>query len=229
MYLTKYGMREWLGSAVVVMVLVVALLCFVSYLNAAFFYVIIFLLMTVWLCIAAFFRDPERKINSDACSLVSPADGVVRDIEIIRNTEENTVFGGCEVIRIGIFLSVFNVHINRAPCHITVNKVVYKPGRFYDARDGRAIKENESNAIVCTGDVNGRKFGVMVKQISGAIARRIVCPVKEGDKFQKGQRYGMIKFGSRTEVYLPVCDYVKVAVQVGDKVKAGMSVIAQVR
>ena len=128
----------------------------------------------------------------------------------------------------GIFLSVLDVHLNRAPAKATVLDSCYKPGRFHDARDPRASKENESNTLVCEAELaGGRKYPLLVKQISGAIAKRIVCAVVPGETLRKGERFGMIKFGSRTELYLPLCPEIELAVKVGDRVRAGSSVVAR--
>ena len=159
-------------------------------------------------------------------------DGVVRDCELIPNgscgcPELAELFEGNDMFRIGIFLSVLDVHVNRAPCRMTVRFVRHKDGSYFDARDPRAVKENESQIVGGTGEVCGREFPVAVKQISGAIARRIVCPVEPGAKFEKGFCYGMIKFGSRTELYLPVKSGFEPAVNVGDRVFGGETVIAR--
>lgn len=141
----------------------------------------------------SFFRDPERPVPAGPGLLVSPADGLVT---AIGPTEEPLYVRG-EALRIGIFLSVFNVHVNRAPCSGVVELVQYCPGKFLDARDARCSTENEANAIGIRMD-DGRR--VLVRQVAGLIARRIVCPVRVGDRVKRGQRMGMIKFGSYTEL-----------------------------
>ena len=232
MTLTKYGRKEWLTATVLALFLLV--LCVVmavlvdwrAGVSLAVFIVI------VWIAFAAFFRDPERRIPADPEVLVSPADGVVRDCELIPHgscdcPEMVELFDGKDMFRIGIFLSVLDVHVNRAPCRMTVRFVRHKDGSYFDARDPRAVKENESQIIGGTGEVCGREFPVAIKQISGAIARRIVCPVEPGAKFDKGFCYGMIKFGSRTELYLPVKSGFEPAVNVGDRVFGGETVIAR--
>ena len=232
MTLTKYGRKEWLTATVLALFLLV--LCVVmavlvdwrAGVSLAVFIVI------VWIAFAAFFRDPERRIPADPEVLVSPADGVVRDCELIPHgscgcPELAELFEGNDMFRIGIFLSVLDVHVNRTPCRMTVRFVRHKDGSYFDARDPRAVKENESQIIGGTGEVCGREFPVAIKQISGAIARRIVCPVEPGAKFDKGFCYGMIKFGSRTELYLPVKSGFEPAVNVGDRVFGGETVIAR--
>lgn len=172
--------------------------------------------------VLAFFRDPNRQCPSDEHLLLSPADGKISDIE----TVEHPAFEGSKAVRIGIFLSIFNVHINRMPCRVRIDGVEYKPGQFLNALDPESAKVNESNDILMT-RVAEPKDRLVVRQISGAIARRIVCRAKEGDYFSGGQRFGMIKFGSRTELYLPCRNDIKVAVQIGDDVKAGLSILAE--
>ena len=232
MTLTKYGRKEWLTAtvlALILLVLCVAMSVLVDWragCSLAVFTVI------VWIAFVAFFRDPVRSIPEAGEVLVSPADGVVRDCELIPNgscssPELAELFQGKDMFRIGIFLSVLDVHVNRAPCKMTVRFVCHKDGSYFDARDPRAVKENESLILGGTGEICGKEFPVAVKQISGAIARRIVCRAESGDRFDKGFCYGMIKFGSRTELYLPVKSGFEPAVNVGDRVFGGETVIAR--
>ncbi len=170
----------------------------------------------------AFFRDPERAMPGDGSSVVSPADGTVSDITELAHDE----LLGEPAVRIGIFLSVFNCHVNRAPLAGRVLETRYKKGKFINAmRHDAASTQNESNTIVLA-EVGGGKPVAVVKQIVGAIARRIVCTVKEGDAVSRGQRIGMIKFGSRTELYLPKRLKPRVTVQVGQKVSGASIVVA---
>ena len=164
---------------------------------------------------AYFFRDPERTVPSGAGLIVSPADGKV--VEIVE--EENPYMGG-RARRISIFLNVFNVHINRMPCDGTVELVCYYKGIFLAAWDEKASLDNEQTHI----GVNCGHYKIFVKQIAGLIARRIVCRAKEGDSYKRGERFGMIKFGSRTDLFLPLEAEVKV--KVGDKVAGAASVVA---
>lgn len=176
--------------------------------------------------IISFFRDPEREIPEDEDSIVSPADGKV--IIIDRCENDNSTFvpsfvkGGMGVfVKISIFMNVFNVHVNRVPASGRVSRVFYNPGRFFPADKDKASLENEQNALLIEAD-NEKRF--VVNQIAGLIARRIVCYAKEGDKIERGKRFGMIRFGSRLDVYLPVdC---RINVKVGDKVKSGSSILA---
>jgi phosphatidylserine decarboxylase len=177
---------------------------------------------TVLAWLLSFFRDPLRAIINDPKVLLSPADGTIADIETV---DEPNFIGG-RALRIGIFLSVFNVHINRAPCTVRVEKITYKKGEFKDARDPNAGMVNESNDVAMT---RLREPGdkLLVRQISGAIARRIVCEIQPGDELAAGQQFGMIKFGSRTELYLPANGKYTCMVTIGDKVKAGLNILVR--
>ncbi|HKZ46806.1 MAG TPA: phosphatidylserine decarboxylase family protein [Thermodesulfobacteriota bacterium] len=167
--------------------------------------------------IISFFRDPEREIPSETDAIISPADG---RIIIVDSVFENR-FMKQDAIKISIFMNVFNVHVNRVPASGKVSGVFYNPGKFFSADKDKASLENEQNALLIEAK-NGKRF--VVNQIAGLIARRIVCYAKEGDKIERGKRFGMIRFGSRLDVYLPVdC---RINVKVGDKVKAGSSILA---
>jgi phosphatidylserine decarboxylase len=173
----------------------------------------------------AFFRDPPRKIPVDEYCLLSPADGRVTDVGII---EESPL--GTRALRIGIFLSIFNVHINRAPCPVQVESVVYKKGAKISALSPEAGKVNEANNIFMR-RLADPPSNLLVRQISGAIARHIVCEARPGHTYRQGEAFGMIKFGSRTELYVACGDSsgLEIAVQVGDKVKAGISPLVRYR
>jgi phosphatidylserine decarboxylase len=163
-----------------------------------------------------FFRDPERVIPSDPKAIVSPADGRVVAVEEVEETE----FLHKKMHRISIFLSVFDVHVNRAPIEGTVENSTFKKGAFFDARDPRSSTANQSRTWLFSDGKNQ----VVVRQITGAIARRIVAWSCVGDKLQKGERFGMIRFGSRTELYLPADT--KIIVKVGDRVQGAQSILA---
>lgn len=166
--------------------------------------------------VVSFFRDPERKIPADPGSIVSPADGKV--IKVDRVTEGRFLDG--EVTKISIFMTVFNVHVNRVPASGRVMRVIYNPGRFFSANLDKASLENEQNAVVIETPA-GRTM--VFNQIAGLVARRIVCYAKEGMDLARGDRFGLIRFGSRLDVYIPAdC---AVEVKVGDKVRAGSSIL----
>jgi len=168
-----------------------------------------------------FFRDPERKAEGGEDQLVSPADGTVTDIVTLIDPALNV-----PSTRIGIFLNVFDVHVNRAPCAGRVTAVFRRVGGCHDARDPRAIEGNRAAAIVLA-RLDGRS--VAVRQITGKIARRIVCPVIIGQFVGRGQRYGMIRFGSRTELIVPQTELRRVIVEVGARVRGGETLLAELR
>ena len=173
----------------------------------------------VWLF--AFFRDPEREIPVDQDVMVSPADGTVSDISELPHDE---LLGG-PAVRVGIFLSVFNVHINRSPCDGKVLEANYKKGRFINAmRHQLASDENESNTVVLGEPTSGKPI-VVVKQIVGLIARRIIFSADKGQLLRRGERIGMIKFGSRTELTVPRWLDPQVQVKVGQTVRGAADVI----
>lgn len=174
------------------------------------------LLWTLW-----FFRDPERRIPDGPNLLVSPADGTVTEVTRLPRTD----WFEEPATRIGIFLSVFNVHVNRAPCDGVVKATRYRPGKFLDARHPACGEQNEANDIL----FDRPQGPILVRQIAGAIARRIVCAIRENDRVERGQRIGMIKFGSRTELVVPERVLGEVAVKVGDTVKGGESILARTR
>ncbi len=180
----------------------------------------VFVAALVW--VMAFFRDPQRAAPTDNSLLVAPADGRITDIETVH---EDSFIGG-QALKIGIFLSIFDVHINRAPCNVRIERMTYKKGLYKDARHPEAGKVNESNDLALSRTDNP-KNKLLVRQISGAIARRIVCEARAGDELRTGQKFGMIKFGSRTELYVPSGRDVKCLVKVGDKVKAGATAVVK--
>ncbi|HYT90512.1 MAG TPA: phosphatidylserine decarboxylase family protein [Gemmataceae bacterium] len=175
-------------------------------------------LALLWLEVIYFFRDPERTIPTDEAALLSPADGTVTHVGEVDDPD----FPGGRALRVSIFLSIFNVHVNRLPRSGRVVGLRYFPGAFLDARHPECAARNEQLWI----DLEERQGRlVRVKQISGAIARRIVCWLRPGEEVRAGERLGMIKFGSRTEVLLPASADVEVKVKVGDKVKGAATVL----
>ena len=183
--------------------------------------VVLPILVEIWLI--AFFRDPERPVSQEAGVYVSPADGMVSDIG---EMEECDVLGE-PAVRIGIFLSVFNVHVKRMPCAGKVASVVYRKGKFINALSHNECSvKNEANTVVLVNEAGKPVAGV--RQLVGLIARRIVCVVKVGDQVNRGERYGMIKFGSRTELYIPRRLHPQVKVQVGQKVCGARDILAVV-
>ena len=174
--------------------------------------------LVVTFCICGFFRDPDRVIPVAKGVVVSPADGKV----IAASPVDNSPFLGGEAMKISIFMSVFNVHVNRMPSSGCVAEIDYYPGKFFSANLDKASQQNEHNAVSIAMD-NGKPLYVV--QIAGLIARRIICHLQPGDQVLRGQRFGLICFGSRLDVYLPTD--IKLKSAVGDKVKAGTSILGQ--
>ncbi len=171
--------------------------------------------------IVYFFRDPLRAIPTDADAIVSPADGTIAEIT---DLDHYDFFNG-PAVRIGIFLSIFNVHISRAPRHARVTAMDYKPGEFLNAINPESALRNEYMWIGLE-EIDNPQRKLAVRSISGLIARRIVCALKPGQEVQRGEKFGMIKLGSRTELILPR-DAVKVEVAVGQKIRAGSTILAR--
>ena len=173
--------------------------------------------LLLFLCTVAFFRDPNRAAPVDPNVIVAAADGTVMDIV---ESDENEVLKN-KTRRVGIFLSIFDVHTNRAPINGRVVYRQHRPGAFLDARRPDCSEKNES----MTWAFENPRATIVVRQITGAIARRIVAWANVGDALKKGERFGMIRFGSRTELYLPLS--VTVLVKVGDHVAGGATPIAR--
>jgi phosphatidylserine decarboxylase len=220
--LTRYGWPEVVifPAATAVAMTICPLLLVVVQWRSFFLMEAVLGIILVW--ILSFFRDPDRQIQAGSNLLLAPADGKVTDIEEI---EEKKFIGG-KALRVGIFLSIFDAHINRAPCNVRVEQITYRPGKYKNARSRQAGQVNESNdlGLFRTDSPNDR---LIVRQISGAIARRIVCEARQGQELACGEKFGMIKFGSRTELYVPMREDVKCMVKKGDKVKAGVTIIVR--
>ena len=174
------------------------------------------LVVTGFICY--FFRDPDRVTPTQPNAIISPADGKV--IRVERLAETHFYSGAC--MKISIFMSVFNVHINRIPCNGSVSRVAYFPGKFFSANLDKASRENEHNAVFID---TGQGLQICMVQIAGLIARRIICSVQKGDQVTRGQKMGLICFGSRVDVYLPADMVPEVAV--GDRVAAGTTVLGR--
>jgi len=173
-------------------------------------------LLVLTLFVLFFFRDPERTVPEGRGVVVSPADGRVI---VIKDIFEPTYLKQ-DVKQISIFLSVFNVHVNRSPAEGTVELVKYNPGKFHVASVDKASLDNEQTAMVVASGQNR----ILVKQIAGLIARRIVCYAKAGETLERGERYGLIRFGSRVDIFIPKNADIKV--RLGDRIKGARDVIA---
>jgi phosphatidylserine decarboxylase len=220
--LARYGLAELIcfsGLFAVLMVLCAVLAVVVHWL----FWIPAIVCAGLALFVISFFRDPERVVPTDADAVISPADGTVTHVEEVDDPD----FPAGRAFRVSIFLSVFNVHVNRAPRPGRVAALHYYPGAYLDARHGECAVRNEQ---FWTDFIDARTGQlVRVKQIAGAIARRIVCWLREGEDLRAGERYGMIKFGSRTDVLVPAGTQRDVAVKPGDAVRGGTTVLFRVK
>jgi phosphatidylserine decarboxylase len=178
--------------------------------------ILAFLGIFLTLFIAFFFRNPKRKIPKLQNVILSPADGKVIDV----GESQEKRYLQDKALKVSIFMSVFDVHINRSPVSGKVFKTVYNPGEFFVANAEKSSLLNEQNAVIL---LTEDRFKIVVVQIAGLVARRIVCHVKAGDLLERGEIFGLIRFGSRVDLYLPLS--VKSLVRVGQKVKGGESVI----
>ncbi|MEW6455305.1 MAG: phosphatidylserine decarboxylase family protein [Acidobacteriota bacterium] len=176
---------------------------------------IIFILIAAF--VGFFFRDPERIPFLEKGVILSPADGKMIKVEKINDNS----FANENSIKISIFLSLYDVHVNRSPVEGIVEKIVYKKGKFFPAYKGNASDLNEQNVI----HIKGEKERIILKQIAGILARRIKCYLKENQKVLPGERIGLIMFGSRVELFLPAS--VNLLVKEGDKVKGGKTIIGR--
>ncbi|OGQ23056.1 MAG: phosphatidylserine decarboxylase [Deltaproteobacteria bacterium RIFCSPLOWO2_02_FULL_44_10] len=208
--------QQWIIAAEGFPFLVITLL--LSLLAALFgslFLACFFLLLT--LGIALFFRNPERVISQEKGVIVSPADGRILSI-----TDAKAPFTENPSKKISIFLSIFNVHINRAPIEGMVKNISYHQGKFFVASFDKASEHNERNVILFQDD-HGRE--IVMSQIAGLVARRIVCYLKESMRIGRGERIGLIRFGSRVDLYLP--SQVELRIQEGDNVRGGSTVLGK--
>jgi len=173
------------------------------------------LLVTLFICY--FFRDPDRVVPQKAFAVIAPADGKVIAVTPV----DQSPFKAGNFTKISIFMSVFNVHVNRMPVAGRISRIVYHPGKFVNASLDKASEHNERNALEIEMD-DGRALGLV--QVAGLVARRIICRVREDDRLQRGQRFGIICFGSRVDLYLPPDCEPKVGP--GDNVTAGSTIVA---
>ena len=218
MTLTKYGWKRWLPILLAGSVLTLLFIWLIQY--HSLWWIPSFCTASLTATFLSFFRNPWRTIpgNLPEGAMLSPADGIISAIEYPKTYEG--IDGPVVIIR--IFLSVFNVHINRVPCDCVVQEIIYRPGKFLDARLPKSAKINESNLII----LQAGSSHIALKQISGKIARRIVCSMKPNDVLAQGEQFGMITFGSTTELILPNSEKTQLHVKKGDCVKGGITLLA---
>jgi len=197
--LTKYGLPQVVVfPAIIFAAMITSLVLGTLYFTMWAVIVMEALLAAAFIGVLSFFRDPDRLSPQDNNVLLAPADGKVTDIEIVQEND----FIDHPTLRIGIFLNIFNAHINRAPCNVKVEKITYRPGKYKSAMNPESARVNESNDLIMT-RIDSPQDRLILRQISGAITRRIICKAKQGQELAGGEKFGMIKFGSRTELYLP--------------------------
>ncbi len=222
---TLWGARELAVGAVVFALGAAACAALFRHFGSALCLLPLLPLALVFGWVLWFFRDPPRAVPAEAGLIVSPADGTVTHVD---TAEEPDYIGGA-ALRCSIFLSIFSVHINRAPAEGTVEFVRFRPGEFFDARSEESLTKNQNQDVGLRCAERGLPSKMLVRQSTGAIARRIVCPVNVGDGMKRGEKYGMIKFGSRTTLLLSPDADIEWLVSPGDAVKAGETVLARVR
>lgn len=220
--LTKYGRRELVVCSLMAELLIVAVLL-VAWRWSFWLALAVIVPAALWGWVLAFFRDPDRTSPKGQGLFLAPADGRVTDITPLGHDSPL----GREGVQVGIFMSVFDVHVNRAPCDGTIEKIEHRDGGYGDVRHPAAWVANESTTIHMTASYEGRPAPVVFRQVAGLVARRIVTDLKPGEPVLRGQRVGMIKFGSRVELMVPGELAPKVLVAVGDRVVAGQTVLVE--
>ncbi|MCC6682331.1 MAG: phosphatidylserine decarboxylase family protein [Phycisphaeraceae bacterium] len=214
--LSSYALKEWLTIAAVGLMLTGAAIV-LGWWPAAL------LIALASLALLAFFRDPMRHIPSQRGIMVAPADGRISSIHHVEHFEP---FRG-PALCIRIFLSVLDVHINRAPCHSRVTAITHKPGKHLNALNPQSALDNEANLVLLVHPVKDHPVAA-VNQVAGLLARTIHCAARVGHTLQRGQKFGIIKLGSTTELYIPMTLKPRPAIERGQKVYAGLTVIAHI-
>ena len=220
--ITKYGLREVVVLTIVLLG-VCAVAAWLAVMLCLVFGLISLIAIIVWVWVLWFFRDPARETPTDEGLFISPADGIVADITPL-GPESKLAENG---VQIGIFMNIFNVHVNRIPCDGQIEDIAYQKGAFLDVRDPNASERNESATIRMTHTYKGKKYTVIFRQIAGLVARRIVTALEKGQTVTRGQRMGMIKFGSRLELLLPQELAGEICVSLAQQVRAGETILAK--
>lgn len=214
--LTSYGKIQWL----IILALTAMLAAAAAWLA---WWWALAMVVAGSLALLSFFRDPPRAIPVSRGVMVSPADGLISSVHQVPHFQPL----GEPAVCIRIFLSVLDVHVNRSPCHGMVASVEHKPGQYLNALNPHSAEVNAATLLVLVHPTNRRPVAA-VRQVAGLIARTIVCAAKPGDILQRGQRYGMIKFGSTTELYLPAASAPQVLVEKGQRVYGGKTILARI-
>lgn len=225
MMITRYGVKEVLLSAVLFCGAAAALIALSARYDTNWFLLPVIVPIFVFGWVLWFFRDPFRTIPVTPGVIVSPADGTVTHVD---EAHEPDFIKGT-ALRCSIFMSIFDPHINRVPVTGTVSYMQFMPGTFYDARNVNSLTKNQNQDVGLITSELGLPQKILVRQSTGAIARRIVCPVSTGMEYRRGDKYGMIKFGSRATIFISQDKRVEWAVKVGDTVKAGETILARVK
>ncbi len=219
--LTVYGRREIITCTAAALSACALLIMLSMSIHWAF---LPFLVIPVvfWLWVLWFFRDPNRATPQGEGLFISPADGNIADITPVG---PDSVLG-CDGVKIGVFMNVFSVHVNRSPAAARVKACEHQDGAYLDVRDPLASERNESMTITLTYTHDGQEFPLVVRQIAGLVARRIITDVEIDKPLARGERIGMIKFGSRVELFIPAPLAGRICVELGQKVSAGLTVLA---
>ena len=221
--LTRYGLKELVIATVCSLVLCVVVAAFAQRLPWWAIATALAPVLIVYMWVLWFFRNPERTVPQGEGLFIAPADGRIADITNIGPESEL----GRDGVRIGIFMNIFNVHLSRCPVDGTVESVAHRPGAFLDVRDPHASERNESTTIRLQYARHGVQYPVVFRQIAGLVARRIVTDLTQGQPVTRGQRVGMIKFGSRLELLVPAELVSKVCVEVGQISCGGETVLVE--
>lgn len=224
MRLTPFGAKQIAVGVVAFTVLALLFIYFFRQTGKAGYLVPVFVLLVPFCWLLWFFRDPQRETPAGPGLVVSPADGTVTHVD---EADEPEFIGG-RARRCSIFMSIFSVHVNRAPAPGTVEFSKFRPGAFLDARHEDSLAKNQNHDIGLAVSEPGLPSRMVVRQSTGAIARTIVCPVEIGQALERGERYGMIKFGSRVTLFLSPDAEIVWKVKPGDPVKAGETILAEI-
>jgi len=221
MKITPHGYKHVVVASILMLLLAAGAFA-ASMIVCRWIGILLILPTIVYFWLLWFFRDPDMRIPDGKGLFISPADGIVADITPVGADSEL----GCEGVRIGVFMNIFSIHVNRMPCDGRIEDVTHHAGEFLDVRLTEAYERNESTTIRLVHTFNGTEYPVVVRQIAGLVARRIITCLRPGQELVRGERFGMIRFGSRLELMLPAPLVGNVAVEAGDQARVGETVLA---